>query len=168
MSILDQYKKAIEEENENMDFPTDTTLSEKDREAYETILNKARHGYSTDEVNEAINNSKKNMAELGDEHVGDKNERAINVQLERVTDDELLSKDLLKKCEISDIKVIRAYCPKCGKELISRTPALYNPFTMQKVCKHDCSCGAKYNLDNTYPRIAYYDENGDEIKAYGL
>lgn len=168
MGILDQYRKAIEEGNENMDFPKNATdLSEDDRKAYEEALTKARHGYSPDEVSKAVNNSKKNMAELGEEHKASPTETIVQARLERVTDDELISKGLLKKCPIDDIKVVRAYCPKCGKELISKSPSMFNPFTMEKVCIHEC-CGIKYNLDKAYPHIAYYDENGEEINAYGL
>lgn len=168
MGILDQYKKAIEEEKENMDFPSgDTVLTENDREEYEKTLTKMRRGYSSDEVKEAIENSKKNMDELGETHTGGLNEMAIKMQMERVTDAMLTEKGLLKECPITDIKIIRAYCPKCGKELVSKSPALYNPFTMEKVCVHEC-CGTRFNLDKTYPHIAYYDENGEEIIAYGL
>ena len=168
MGILDQYKKAIEEETENMDFPSgDTTLTENDREEYEKTLTKMRRGYSTEEVNEAIENSKKNMNELDETHNGGMNETAIKMRFERVKDTELSDKGLLKESPISDIKIIRAYCPICGKELISKSPALYNPFSMEKVCIHEC-CGKRFNLDKTYPHIAYYDENGEEIIAYGL
>lgn len=53
MGILDQYKKAIEEEEENMDFPTgNTTLTEQDKEAYETALKKMRKGEFSTNWNE--------------------------------------------------------------------------------------------------------------------
>ena len=44
MGILDQYKKMMEEESghENMDFPTNSELTENDREAYEATLKKMR------------------------------------------------------------------------------------------------------------------------------
>lgn len=168
MSILDQYKKVVEEENEDMSFPSEcSTMDESNREEYEKALTKMRHGYSSEEVNEAIENSKKNMTELGGEHSGTVNENAMRMRMERITDNEMSDKGLLKECEITDIKIIRAYCPKCGKELVSKTPSMYNPFTMEKICLHEC-CGVKYNLDKTYPHIAYYDENGEEIVAYGL
>lgn len=168
MSILDQYKKVVDEENEDMSFPSEcSTMDESNREEYEKALTKMRHGYSSEEVNEAIENSKKNMTELGSEHSGTVNENAMRTRMERITDNEMFDKGLLKECEITDIKIIRAYCPKCGKELVSKTPSMYNPFTMEKICLHEC-CGAKYNLDKTYPHIAYYDENGEEIVAYGL
>lgn len=166
MSILDQYKKAIEEEVQNNDFPENTDLTENDKEAYEAVLKKLRNAeYSTEEVNEAITNSKKNMDKLGDNHWGGLNENSMKISMERVTDEELTEKNLLKMDSISDIKVIRAYCPICGKELISKAPPLYNPFTMCKVCIHEC-CGTKFNLDKTYPHIAFYGEDGNEIQSF--
>lgn len=169
MGILDQYKKAIEAEGEDMSFPSNGVgMDENDREIYEATLKKMRNGdFSKSEIDEAISNSKKNMAELDETHNGGINEQSMRIQLTRVTDDELIEQGLLKSTPISDIKIIRAYCPKCGKEMISKSPALYNPFTMEKICKHEC-CGVTYNLDKTYPHIAYYDENGEEIIAYGL
>lgn len=169
MGILDQYKKALEEEKEqNMDFPTDSNLTEKDKEAYEAALKKMRNAdFSKEEVQEAINNSRKNMGALGEEHNGGSNENTMRMQLTKITDSEMFEKGLLTNESISDIKVIRAYCPKCGKELISKAPAMYNPFTMEKVCIHEC-CNTKFNLDKTYPHIAYYDSEGNEITAFGL
>lgn len=169
MGILDQYKKAVEEEVADMELPTTIeTIDEDDRKVYESVLKKMRNGtYSTDEINEAISNSKKNMNELGETHNGGANESSMRMQLTRVTDEELIEQGLLKNTSISDIKVIRAYCPKCGKELISKAPPMYNPFTMERVCIHEC-CDTKYNLDKTYPHIAFYDESGNEIESFGV
>lgn len=168
MGILDQYKKALEEEKEqNMDFPTDSNLTEKDKEAYEAALKKMRNGnFSKEEVQEAINNSRKNMSALGEEHKSGSNENIMRMELTKITDSEMLEKGLLTNESVSDIKVIRAYCPKCGKELVSKAPAMYNPFTMEKVCIHEC-CSTKFNLDKTYPHIAYYDSEGNEIHSFG-
>ena len=169
MGILDQYRKALEEEkkNSNMDFPTDSNLTEKDKEAYEAELNKLRNAsFSNDEVQEAINNSRKNMKDFGEEHDGGNSESGMKTQqLVRLTDENLTENSLLRSEDISDIKVIRAYCPKCGKELVAKTPPMYNPFTMQKVCLHEC-CDTKYNLDKTYPHIAFYDNDGNEINSF--
>ena len=161
MGILDQYKKAIESEEGNMDFPTDTTLTEEDKELYQATLKKMRNGdFSAKEVNEAIHNSEMNMKALGET-----SEHAIKFDMEKMSDKDLIENGLLKHTPITNIDVVRAYCPKCGKELISKTPAMYNPFSMQKVCMHEC-CGTKYNLDRTYPHIAFYDEDGNEINAF--
>lgn len=168
MGILDQYRKAIKEEENDMRYPLNGELSEDDREAYESVLKKMRHGtFSQDEVNEAINNSKHNMEELCGTHDGGVNENAMRMQLTKLTDYELNEKGLLKSTPVTDIKIMRAYCPKCGKELISKAPPMYNPFTMEKVCMHEC-CGIKYNLDKSYPHISIYGEDGEEVTAYGL
>ena len=108
------------------------------------------------------------MIALDEEHIGMANEHTIRIpQPEKITDEEMVEKGLLKSTSISDIRVIRAYCPKCGKELVAKAPAMFNPFTYEKICLHEC-CGTKFNLDKAYPHIAYYDENGEEIIAFGL
>lgn len=64
---------------------------------------------------------------------------------------------------INNISVKRAYCPQCGNELVSQFPAMFNPFTQEKQCIHKCSCGKMYNLEYSYPRIVFSDENNKEI-----
>ena len=168
MGILEQYKAALEaeKEKESMDFPSETDLTEKDKPAYEEALRKMRNGdYSSEEMEEAINNSRKNMESFGEEHIGQDFETCMIQQPIKIMDEEMLDKGLLVECSISNIKVIRAYCPKCGKELVAKAPIMYNPFTMEKMALHEC-CGEKYNLDRTYPHIAFYDEDGNEIKSF--
>lgn len=168
MSILEQYKKAIEKEKD-YEYPTDSNLTEEDKEAYEEALKSMREGkFSDSEINDAIENSKRNLSELGEEHDGGYVEggmRQSTAKVVKLTDEELSKHGLLESSEISDIKVIRAYCLRCGKELVSKAPAMYNPFTMEKLCLHEC-CGTKYNLDKTYPHIAYYDGEGNEINHF--
>lgn len=170
MGILDNYKKMLEaeKEQENMNFPTDTNLTEEDREAYEAALKKMRNAdFSQKEVEEAINNSRKNMDALGEVHVGGNNEKTMKIaQPEKITDEQLIEMGLLDSKPISDIRVIRAYCPKCGKELVAKAPPMYNPFTMEKMCLHEC-CETKYNLDKSYPHIAFIGKDGEEIIVYG-
>lgn len=168
MGILEQYKAALEAEKngENMDFPSDTNLTEKDKPAYEEALRKMRKGdFSQEEIEEAISNSKKNMKSLNGEHNGVEFEKTQIQQPTKIGYDELIAQGLLKECEITDIRVIRAYCPKCGKELVAKAPPMYNPFTMEKMCLHEC-CGEKYNLDKTYPHIAFYGEDNEEIITF--
>lgn len=64
------------------------------------------------------------------------------------------------------IKVKHVYCPNCGEELISASPVMYNPFTLEKVAKHECKCGYKANFDYAYPRLIFEDKNGKEIKVF--
>lgn len=173
MGILDQYKKAIEAERklENTELPNGCdSMTDEEMVKYEETLNKLRNAeFTEDEIQEAINNSRKNMKMLECEHNGGLNERGMEMQarLTKITDDELDKLSLLKSEPVSEIRVIRAYCPKCGKELVSKNPPMYNPFTMEKVCLHEC-CGVKYNLDKPYPHIAYIGSDGSEIKSFGL
>ena len=82
-------------------------------------------------------------------------------------EDELRLGGNLKSDEVHPV-IIRARCPKCGEEIISKSPVMFIPYTGEKVCKHDCPrCGAKYNLENAYPRVAYIDADGNEVKAFG-
>lgn len=64
------------------------------------------------------------------------------------------------------IVVEHTFCPKCGEELISQGPPMYNPFTLEKICKVDCKCGYKANLKHSYPRIVLKNEQGEEVKAW--
>lgn len=172
MGILDEYKKALEEEKAkaamNMDFPEDGgfPIEERDVESYQAELQKLRCGnFTNEEIQEAINNSRNNMKELGEDHYGGANEKAMIPRLTKVTTEELDEKGLLTSEPVSDIRVIRAFCPICGKELVSKAPPMYNPFTMEKMCIHDC-CGQKFNLDKTYPHIGFFDANGNEIESF--
>ena len=62
--------------------------------------------------------------------------------------------------------VKRAYCPECGKEIISRGPVMYNPFSFEKTCPHVCDCGWRGDLEYAYPRVVFVMENGTQIEAY--
>jgi hypothetical protein len=62
-------------------------------------------------------------------------------------------------------RLIRAYCPKCGREIVS-SPMLYNPFTFEGCCSYDCECGLHAELDHAYPRILFVDADNNEYEAY--
>lgn len=86
------------------------------------------------------------------------------VQIKQLTENNLLENNLIKTDSINSLYVKRAYCPECGKELTTKFPSMFNPFTQEKQCIHECTtCGIKYNLDYAYPRIAFMDENNNEI-----
>lgn len=78
--------------------------------------------------------------------------------------------EMFREGHIKDETVIpmvrHAYCPNCGKELISNSPLLLNPYTGERIAKHECTCGYKANLDYAYPRMYFVDNNGDEVMAY--
>ena len=70
--------------------------------------------------------------------------------------------------EIVDKVIVKHFfCPECGKELVSKAPPMFNPFTMERICLHECQCGKRYNLDYAYPRFVLLNKEGNEIKAYG-
>ena len=86
-------------------------------------------------------------------------------EYKKISENELKNLSLIKSENVTT-KVVRAYCPKCGKELISKSPTIFNPFTLEKISKHECDCGFKANLEHAYPRIAYFDEENNEVKAF--
>lgn len=65
-----------------------------------------------------------------------------------------------------DVKVVieHVFCPKCGEELISNAPVMHNPFTLEKICKIECKCGFKANLNKSVPHIKYVNNNNIEIE----
>lgn len=87
-------------------------------------------------------------------------------KIDTLTEKEMNNKDCIKISNLSRIEVKHAYCPECGKELINKYPPMFNPFTHEKQCIHECECGKKYNLEYSYPRIVFYDEEGNEILVH--
>ena len=154
MDILEQYKKQfeIDKQNENYDPPKiddpnvhtlegKVQFNEKQMEAYKKELDKLRS--SDEELIKKFNN----------------------------TFIPLKEQDLFDKGKLSNeniqIKLIRAYCPECGEEIICKMPSMFNAFTLEKFAKYECpKCGAKYNLENSYPRLAVFDYSGNEIKCF--
>lgn len=154
MDILEEYKKQfeIDKQNENYDPPRiddpnvhtlegKVQFSKEQMEAYKKELDKLRK--SDEEVIKMFNN--------------------VFVPL---TEKELLDKGKLSNTN-AQFKVIRAYCPECGEEIICKMPSLFNAFTLEKHAKYECpKCGAKYDLENAYPRLAVFDIMGNEIKCF--
>lgn len=141
--ILEEYRKVIEtgKENINNDFPQETNLNETQRSEYV-----------------------KKLKELRESSVDMKNayEAKLN-QIENIKEKDLKTSEE----DITRVKVIHAYCPKCGEELISKVPAMFNPFTLERICKHTCEkCGKELNLEHAYPRLAFYNIENKEISAY--
>lgn len=99
---------------------------------------------------------------------GDNEFEATKIALpERITEKELEEKNLVTMSEVTKIQVKHAYCPECGKELISKFPPMFNPFTGERQCVHKCDeCGKSYNLDYSYPRFVFLDEESNEIFAH--
>lgn len=149
-SILNRYMKQLTEdrEKENNDFSEDFDINVDDnyKEQYKEELHKQRS---------AILDNEKQY-----------NER-INKTLTRLHEDEQ-NADLIKDEEVEHVIVKHFYCPECGEELISKAPPMFNPFTYERICLHECKCGKRYNLDYAYPRFALINKDGKEIKAFGV
>ena len=147
MGILDQYKEQLakDKETENNSFPEGSKLNEEQREEYEKRLHELRH-----DVNDIENAYKKKLNEM-----------------KRFTEEEMEKANLIKKGEVNEIIVKHAFCEECGEELISKTPQLFNPYTLESICKHTCTkCGAVYNLQHAYPRVVFLNNKGEEIPAF--
>lgn len=149
-SILGRYKKQLEEDrrNENKYMPSDVNNEVVDtyRRMYENELVNQR--------NDILSNEKQY------------NER-MKKTLIVLHEDE--SSDFISNENIEKVIVKHFHCPECGEELIGKSQPMFNPFTMERVCLHECSkCGKKYNLDYSYPRFALINKDGIEIKAYGI
>ena len=148
-SILDRYKQQVAEdkENENYDIPEDFDfyVDESYKEEYKKELERQRGDIFS------------NQQQYEDQ---------MRKSLVRITEEE--GTDTIKEEEIDKITVKHFYCPECGEELISKAPPMFNPFTMERICLHECKCGKRYKLDYAYPRFVLYNKEGDEIKAYGI
>lgn len=141
MNILEEYKKTLKNEVLDDNFPEETSLNENDREKYKETLKKLR-----EDPND-IKNVFENMIKL--------------------TEDELRDKDRITEETVTPY-VKHAYC-ECGEELIATAPPMFNPYTLQKICKHICKkCKKTYNLDYSYPRVIYKNNENKEINAFGL
>lgn len=146
MGILDKYKEQLSKdmENENNNFPENSSLTESQRADYEKKLHELRNN-----PNDMANAYHKKMTSM-----------------EQMSEKDMEGGNLIKEEEIKKIIVKHAYCKECGEELISNAPPMFNPFTFERVCKHTCSkCGKIYNLEFAYPRLAFIN-NGDEIAAF--
>ena len=148
-SILDRYMKQVEEDkaNENYELPDgfDINVDENYKEQYKQELDKQRGDiFANEQQYEA--QLKKSLIKISEE----KGANSISEE------------------EIDRITVKHFYCPECGEELVSKAPPMFNPFTMERICLHECKCGKRYNLDYAYPRFIMYNKEGEEIKAYGI
>lgn len=148
MGLLDDYKKMVEEDEKNLnnDAPVDgIEMTDEEMKMYEKKLNEMREEIKN---NDCMDDGKNDCD----------------------TEIKPLSKYKEEDLKTEYVKVMpmvkRAYCPECGKEIISRGPVMYNPFTFEKTCPHKCECGWKGDLEYAYPRVVFVTENGTQIEAY--
>lgn len=147
MGILDQYKMQLakDRENENNDFPEDSNLNESQRSEYEEKLKELR-------------NSECDMEAIY--------RKAIS-EMKKMSEAQMEESSMIRVEDDIKVSVKHAYCEECGEELISNVPLMFNPYTLEKMCKHTCSkCGKTYNLEYAYPRLVFTDNKGNEIPAF--
>lgn len=156
MGILDNYMRQVEEDKnkENDDF--DMTFLDEDTDN----VGKKPSQYNQSEKEEFVKQLQKLRSDPNDIMNKFYNE------FEQINENTLQISDHISDVSVS-VYVRRAYCHNCGKELISKAPVMFNPYTGEKIAKYECSCGAKYNLEYAYPRVIFKDDNGNEINAFG-
>ena len=101
-------------------------------------------------------------ASVGSSNAEAEAKRKFNETYIKISEESLISTDKLA-VEDATVKVKRAYCPHCGKEIVSKLPSMWNPYTGEKICRYDCECGFKANLEYTYPRLIILDKDGNEL-----
>ena len=149
--ILGKWRKQVEEDNKN-------------RTEEQTYGNVEDFNYSDQELEEY----KKTVDSYKAESDAMQNQyNRFHEMYKKITEEELNEKECTK-LENVNVCVKHVYCPVCGKELVSSVPVIFNPYTMEKIAKYDCSCGFKANLEYAYPRVVYTDKDGNEIKAFNM
>ena len=118
-SILDEYMRQVnlDKENENNSLPSYD----------ENSIDKQFHSIGD------MDNYVSRLSEMRN----DPNDMAnrFHQQYPHVSENELLENDCIK-IETVTAKVIHAYCPKCGRELICRHQPLINQYAHEKIAKH--------------------------------
>lgn len=167
-SILEQYKEQFEKDKMNEDFelPTDSLDKSVNMDEYRDALKTMRRELD-DNIQEMINKSNKAQPEtvLEETDVMEQSYNRFKDAYEKVTEEDLSNKQLLRSEKfLATIK--HAFCPYCGAEIKSSFPVMINPYTMERIARYDCKCGAKLNLDHAYPRLVFYNSDREEIKVY--
>lgn len=182
MSILDEFKK-LQDEGMNITADEDTMEEIKKQQAmmdeydkYGTINGEKfqiKVNTTGDEFPDGIYYDCEKHASIDDysdgELVGEEMSpedlvvKTFNNEYKKYHEEDLT---IIKSNDYEPV-VIKAYCPECGKEIISTSPVIFNPYTLDKICRYDCECGWKGNLDYAYPRFVMRNKNtGDEIEVY--
>lgn len=177
MGILDAYKADIEVNGtlpQNYDLPEDTMISEDcDKEQYKSALDEMRRKMDEYDKEGTIDGNNVEINDVTEQYGEDPHKDYIKNEDDLALHKFMQQYPFTSEASLTTTKqeakpiVIRAFCPVCGEEIINETPALFNPFTLQKVIKYQCKCGWKANLEYTYPRVVFATENGVEIPCYG-
>ena len=182
-SYLEAYKNAIDEEKKSM---TENELAEfekkivNEREIIEehekTMVRHDESEFIMDErgIDESEEDHKypeaddpEDLLKQTNDFMGSLGKNACDC--EQADPYSVVVKESEIKTERIDVRpvLVRGYCPKCGKEIISMCPPMYNPYTLEKRNIHKCgSCGWTGNLEHSYPRIVFIDAQNNEYDAY--
>lgn len=147
MSILDEYMKQVE--LDKVTYENDERIDEND-----DVKNHISQAYTDEEFIDMVNKLR-----------NDPNDPANKFKREYpyISENELRNNDLVAEEEVT-AKIIRAYCPKCGKELKCLNKLFVNPYTNDRIAKHECSCGFKANLEYAYPRLIFTDKMDNKVE----
>lgn len=75
--------------------------------------------------------------------------------------------DLISTEEDVRIVIEHVFCPKCGEELVSEAPTMWNPFNLEKMVRTECSkCKFKVITDTAVPTVKFYNKDNKLIKAF--
>lgn len=147
---LDKQSKTTQGSKEEIDF--DEILSqipnddEYQKKLEEKIKEMSGGSFITDNIKTATIDTRDPIQKFRDEYP------KTNVE------------DLTRSEEDVRVVIEHAFCPNCGEELISTAPIMHNPFTLEKLCKIECKCGFKANLNKTVPHVKYVNKNNEEIE----
>lgn len=165
-SILENYQKQLEEDrlNEGNDFEMPSFDDEFDRD--ELVGNLAEPMLSPAEVAKKVKEFRNDPNDMEVQY------RKFHEQYKKMTEEDFNSINTVDKGAVVrqnvNVSVIRVYCPECGREIVSKFPVMFNPYTGERIGRYDCECGFKANLEYAYPRVAYFNEQGEEIKAFNV
>ncbi|MBP5456688.1 MAG: hypothetical protein J6Y37_09325 [Paludibacteraceae bacterium] len=152
--ILDKYRQQLEiEKQEEKDGFTMPSFDDE-------LSKQFSNGVDVEEVRKKVEEMKNDL------NNPDNMLKRFNEEYHSMTESDLLDVDCVEFDDSVSFGIIRAKCPSCGKEIVSKAPLMYNPFTLEKVSKYDCECGWKANLEHSYPRIVCVDSSGHEIKFF--
>lgn len=155
MGILENWKKQYDEDKVQQNYDIPKNLNGEEVFVNESFANDHEVEQYYKEELDRQRNDPNDMENVFNNKIN---------SMENVSDIELAEKAFFEDVKIS---VMHAYCPKCGKEIISKTPVMYNPFTNQKICAYKCpDCGTEYNFEYAYPRIVLLNGEGDEVFAH--
>mgnify|MGYP002624297620 CR=1 FL=1 len=155
MGILDNYKRQLEEDRLKEDADFDMPSFDDD------IADKLSANVDKEAVAKRVKELRNDPNDMEVQY------KKFQEQYPKIHEETFTDNDKLKTEKVT-VSVIRAYCPNCGKEIVSKFPIMFNPYTGEKIGRYDCECGFKANLDYAYPRVAYFNENGEEIKAFNV